>query len=126
MSKLTLKILERELAIYRFSPQSEIPSQLYGCEFYSITRTDDELSIVCSASCRLQAESSASGWLGFKVIGPLDFSMTGILAELSAVLAGARVSIFAISTFDTDYILVKADKMTRATQALKSAGYIIL
>ena len=126
MTQLTLKILDQTLAIYRLPPDADVSSHVYDSEFYSITRTDDELSIVCSASCHLESESSSLDWQGYKVIGPLDFALTGILAELSAVLAGAQISIFAISTYDTDYILVKAENMTQANRVLKTAGYTVL
>jgi len=66
---------------------------------------------------------SETGWSCIKVLGPLDFSLTGILADISAVLAKASVSIFAISTFDTDYVLVKSEKLPVARNALQKAGY---
>ena len=126
MPQLTLKVIKQMLTIHRYAADSQIPVQVYDCEFYSITRTDEELSIVCSATVQIKGDSSSTDWLGFKVQGPLDFSLTGILAELSAVLAQASISIFAISTYDTDYILVKADKMQAATRVLEDAGYLIL
>ena len=73
MAQLTLKIIDQALTIYRLEPDAEIPAQVYDSDFYSITRTDDELSVVCSASCRMASDSSSTGWLGFKVIGPLVF-----------------------------------------------------
>lgn len=125
MSKLTLKIIDNMLSINRFSPDSKIPDQIYESPLYSITKTDDEISVVCSSSIQLNCETTSTGWLGYKVIGPLDFSLTGILADLSTVLAKAKISIFAISTYDTDYILVKADKLSFASEALRSAGHTI-
>jgi len=126
MSKLTLKVIETMLSIHRFSADSKIPDQIHESIFYSITKTDDEISVVCSSSIQLQCETTSTGWLGYKVIGPLDFSLTGILADLSTVLAQAKISIFAISTYDTDYILVKADKLKLASKVLQSAGHTIL
>jgi len=78
---------------------------------YSISKSEEELSIVCSSSIQLNSEKCELGWFCIKIIGSLDFSLTGILAEISAVLAEAEISIFAISTFDTDYILVKSEKL---------------
>jgi len=71
----------------------------------------------------LNSEKSETGWSRLKVPGPLDFSLTGILAEISAVLAEAEISIFAISTFDTDYILIKTEKLPLAIEALLASGY---
>jgi len=121
--KLKLSILEDLFTFHRFPPDHEIPKEIYECQFYSINKTEDELSIVCSSSILLNSESSETGWSCIKVLGPLDFSLTGILADISAVLAKADVSIFAISTFHTDYILVKSEKLAVANKALQKAGY---
>lgn len=122
--KLHLSILENLFTIHRFPPDHEIPAQIFGNEFYTVSKTGDELSIVCSASIQLNSEKSETDWSCIKVVGPLDFSLTGILADISSVLAGAGISIFAISTFDTDYILVKSEKLPLAKKALLSSGYI--
>jgi hypothetical protein len=119
---LKLSILPNEYTIHRFSPGSDIPT-LTG-NFLSITRTDDELSIVCDADIALKSEKSETGWACIKVLGPLDFGLTGILAGIASVLAEAKVSIFAISTYDTDYILVKKEKLVAAQDVLKQAGYL--
>lgn len=93
-------------------------------DFYFLSRTDDELSLVC----RMQSIPSNSthiepGWSMMRVCGVLDFSLTGILAALSDVLARAKIGIFAVSTFNTDYILVKTENLSRAVQALRDAGH---
>jgi uncharacterized protein len=121
---LNLNILDGSFAIHRLSPNNEIPSQIYQGQFYNITKTDEEISIVCSSLVHLGSESSETDWSCIKVLGPLDFSLTGILADISAVLAKAEISIFAISTFDTDYILVKSEKLPESKKALQNAGYI--
>lgn len=126
MSNLKLNILEEMLSIHRFSIDSQIPDEVFESHFYSITKTDDEISIVCNSSIRLHADQTSTDWLGYKVIGPLDFSLTGILADLSTVLAEAKISIFAVSTYDTDYILVKADKLKSASEVLQSAGHTVI
>ena len=123
-TKLTLSVLGGEYTIHRFPPESDIPA-LMG-NFLSITRTEDELSIVCDAELPLKSEKSESGWACIKVLGPLDFGLTGILAKIASVLAEAEISIFAISTYDTDYILVKKEKLIFAVKTLKQAGYIVL
>jgi len=122
--ELQLTILESLFTIHRFSPNHDIPNQIYGSEFYSISKSEEELSIVCSSSIQLNSKNCEIGWSCIKVIGPLDFSLTGILAEISAVLAEAEISIFAISTFDTDYILVKSENLPFAEKALLESGCI--
>jgi len=121
--KLKLSIIEDHFTIHRFPPNHEIPKQIYENQFCSISKTEDELSIVCSFSALPGSNISETGWSCIKVLGPLDFSLTGILADISAVLAKAAVSIFAISTFDTDYVLVKSEKLQAAKEALQKAGY---
>ena len=93
-------------------------------DFYFIGRTDEEISLVCRTECT-PAETVAreDGWLGFRIEENLDFSITGILSKLSAVLAENRIGIFAVSTYNTDYILVKKEQFDRAMRALAAAGY---
>ncbi|MBU1344864.1 MAG: ACT domain-containing protein [Proteobacteria bacterium] len=122
--KLQLTVLENIFTIHRFPPNYEIPIQVYDSEFYSICKTEEELSIVCRSSIQLNSEKSEMDWSCIKVIGPLDFSLTGILANVSTVLAEAKISIFAISTFDTDYILVKSEKLPLAKKVLLESGCI--
>jgi uncharacterized protein len=113
---MRLDVLRGEFAIVKLDAADPIPPWAAG-EFVSITRTRDELSIVC--------EAPAGEWRCLKVQGPLDFSLVGILASLAEPLAKAGVPIFVISTFDTDYILVKADNLERAIEALRSAGHTV-
>jgi len=121
--ELQLTILENGFTIHRFSPNQNVPNQVYESPFYSISKTDDELSIVCTSTTQLKSDKSESGWSCIRVVGSLDFSLTGILAKISAILAEAEISIFAISTFDTDYILVKSEKLPSAREALLADGY---
>jgi len=121
--KLNLGILEGLFTIHRCAPDSEIPDQIFKSQFYSISKSDEELSVVCPSTVRLTSERSETDWSCIKVLGPLDFSLTGILADISAVLAQAEISIFALSTFDTDYILVKSGKLQAAKKALQKADY---
>ena len=121
--KLQLNILKNSFTIHRFPANHEIPSQVYEIQFYSISKTDEELSIVCNSTTQFNSEKSDTDWSCIKVEGPLDFSLTGILAKISTVLAKAEISIFAISTFDTDYILLKSEKLPFAKKALLKSGY---
>jgi hypothetical protein len=98
-----------------------LPSWIGG-EFWSITRTYDELSIVCPQECVPSGVLYEGGWRVLKVLGPLSFALTGILASISGALAEAGISIFALSTYDTDYILVKASQLEGAIEALRKQG----
>jgi hypothetical protein len=93
---------------------------------YFVGSTDHEMSLVCETD-RTPENTLAreDGWRALRVAGTLDFSLTGILSKLATVLADAGVGIFAISTYDTDYILVKAENLDRATAALNKAGYAL-
>ncbi|MFZ1387062.1 MAG: ACT domain-containing protein [Thiolinea sp.] len=121
--KLNLSILDEQFTVHRFKPNTKIPEQILAGEFFSISRTQDELSIVCSSQLQLASDKAETDWSCIKVLGPLDFSLTGILAKISGVLAEAKISIFALSTFDTDYILVKTEKLEAAKKVLEKAGY---
>lgn len=95
--------------------------------FLFIGRTDEELSVVCpTESAPKDALARDDGWRAFRVAGTLDLSLTGVLARLSATLAGAGVGIFAVSTYNTDYILVKRGQLPRAVDALTAAGHTFL
>jgi len=122
---MILVILPDTFAVCHLDASAPIPSWVTNGNFASITRTRDELSIVCvqrdvPADVRCERD-----WRALNVEGPLDFALTGILASLATPLANASISIFAISTFDTDYVLVKADKLEQAIQVLRKAGYQI-
>ena len=118
--KLTLSILPGKMAICRLEHNAGIPHwlDLNSNNFFSICHTTDELSIVCNENIVPDHIKYEKSWNVFKVEGPLDFSLTGILASLTKPLAQEGISIFAISTFDTDYILVKEDKFEEAKKAL--------
>lgn len=94
--------------------------------FAALTRTGEELSLVVPAELVPPGVRAEGPWRALQVVGPLDFALVGILAELSGVLAEARISLFALSTFDTDYLLVKAEAFEGACRALQGAGHEIL
>lgn len=120
---LELIVLPEKLAVYQLPHYSPIPDWTRKSSFLSITRTEDELSIVCEEHIVPDDAKSEKEWRGIKVAGPLDFALVGILANLSGVLAKAGVSIFAISTYDTDYILIKNHQLDEAVRALRQAGH---
>ena len=123
---LTLSLLDGTFTIHHLDADAEIPTLTLNSSFFAITRTSDELSLVLPESIEIESKKSDAGWACFKVEGPLDFNLVGILAGISSVLAKAGVSIFAVSTFDTDYILVKREQVETAKEALTSAGYLIM
>jgi hypothetical protein len=126
MPRLTLLVLDKEYSIHRLNPKSRIPGQLSDSSFYSITKTKEELSIVCESGIPVKSLIENRGWYCFKVIGPLDLNMSGIISQLSSVLAAADINIFAISSYDTDYLLVKSEKTELAKKVLQKANYQIL
>jgi uncharacterized protein len=121
---LKLDLLPDRLAICRLAPDATIPEwAATGAGFYSVTRAPGELSIICAEGAVPAAVKHDSGWRVFKIEGPFDFSAVGVLASVAAPLADAAVPIVAVSTFDTDYVLVKADQVERAVLALEGAGH---
>ncbi len=122
---LTLAVMPDLFAICRLDGDAAIPTWAKTCDFYSITRTRDELSIVCLQHRVPSDVRHEAGWRCLKVEGPLDFALVGIMASLTTALAQAGISLFAVSTYDTDYLLVKDNDLERATGALAAAGHRI-
>ena len=122
-TKIVLSILEETYIIYKLDQSTNLPEELIECEFYSLCNSQEELSLVCPEQMLIQSENSSPNWKCLKVAGPLDLNLTGILAGLSDTLAKAKISIFAISTFETDYLLIQKQTLKAAKTALKSAGY---
>jgi len=121
---LNLSLKKDQLAVCQLPPDALLPA--WACSptaFSSISRTSEELSIVCLESVVPAGIKQELGWRIFKVDGPLDFALTGILASVADPLAKAGISIFAISTYNTDYVLVKNEKVDEAVKALKAAGH---
>lgn len=121
---LRVRKLSEEFSVCKVSDYSMAD---LTASFCFIGKTDEENSLVCETSL-VPANTTAreDGWKGFRIEGVLDFSLIGILAGLSAVLADAGIGIFAVSTFNTDYILVKAEHFARASDALTRAGYELI
>jgi len=123
--KRTLILLPGRFAIHRLPPSALLPPTVLASSFFSITRTASELSIVCPESISIPSSRVSVGWCGWRVAGALDFALTGILAGLSKTLADAGVSLFAVSTYDTDYIFVRAGQFAQAEDAFRRAGYSV-
>ena len=122
-TKIVLSILEETYIIHKLDQSTNLPEELIGCEFYSLSNSQEELSLVCPEQILIQSENSSPNWKCLKVAGPLDLNLTGILAGLSDTLEKAKISIFAISTFETDYLLIQEQVLETAKTALESAGY---
>jgi len=125
MNNLSLTVLPERLAICHLPPNDYLPTTLGRARFWSVTRTTEELSVVLPEESVPPGWQAETGWRGLKVQGPLDLGLTGVLASLAAPLAEASVSIFAISTYDTDYILVKEDDLEKARQVLTASGHTL-
>ena len=116
-----LEVVEGEFTVSKVSGMHEVN---LAAPWLFIGRTDAETSVVClSAHAPVHCLAREDGWRAFRVAGQMDFGLTGVLAGLATVLAQASVSIFALSTFDTDYILVKKENLSKALEALASAGH---
>ena len=120
---MKLKKLPWDLTVCRLSSAETVD---LSADFFFIGKTDEEISLVCpTASVPADTAAREDGWRGFRIEGVLDFSLTGILAKLSGILAENGIGIFAVSTYNTDYILVKAENFDRSLSVLESAGYEI-
>ena len=120
---LRLAVLPGSFAMNRAAPETPVPSVVGTLIFISITRTSEELAIAAPEEVVLDGFARDVGWRCMKVIGPLAFGEIGILADLSTALAAAGVPIAAISTYDTDYLLIKDSMLSRAVDALVAAGH---
>ncbi len=123
---MKLRILDKTFSIVKILPTETIPTWANKCDVFSITRTNEELSIVCPSECIPINEEFIeveNDWKCIKVEGVLDFGLTGILASLANPLAENKISIFAISTFNTDYLLVKSHSIEKAKLVLENEGH---
>lgn len=123
---MKLQTLPGSYAIVKLAPLSAVPTWHQGSEFYSVSKTPDELSIVCEARLVPPELCPSARWSAFRVAGTLDFALTGILASIANPLGAARISLFAVSTFDTDYVLVGEQQYGAARAALEGAGFSFL
>ena len=120
---MILKKLHYNLSVCKISDASGIDLQ---AEFVFIGKTDEELSLVCRTEAVPENTTDrVDGWKAFRIEGVLDFSLIGILSKISGILAENKIGIFAVSTYNTDYILVKEENFERAMEALEKAGYEI-
>ncbi len=123
---MELHVLEETLAIARLAADAPVPPWVAGRDFLAVVRTPRELSIVCRDDAVPATHAEVErGFRALAVAGTLDFTLTGIVASLATPLAAAGISIFGISTYDTDHILVRADRLADAKAVLAAAGHTV-
>jgi hypothetical protein len=125
MKALSLTVLPDALAVCRVPPDTPVADVPLTGPFWSATRTRDELSLVIPEDQVPEGWQAVPGWRCLQVQGPLDFELTGVISALTAPLADAGVSVFVVSTFDTDYVLVREPDLERACEALSALGHSI-
>jgi len=119
----SLTVLPDVYAVCRLDAAAKIPAWALTGSFSSVTRTRDELSIVCSQEVVPEGVEAVKGWRSLKVEGKLPFNLVGVLSSLTSTLAQVDISIFAVSTYDTDYLFLKATDMEKGVAALRNAGH---
>lgn len=122
---LDLRLLPERYGVCRLAPEADIPDWAMGGPLFSITRTADELSLVCVEAAIPGGVQCETGWRVLRLAGPFAFDQIGVLLAVLAPLAQAGVSVFALSTFDTDYVLVKETRLVQALTALEHAGHAV-
>jgi uncharacterized protein len=124
---MNFSILHNQYSVIKLAPQESIPTHLMQTdELVSVSYTKEECSIVCNSNITFDKSiviDREDGWRCLKIEGVLDFALTGILANIATTLANHDISIFALSTFNTDYILIKGEKLEKATAVLTEAGH---
>ena len=123
---LRVHVVAGRFAVSRLEAHAQVPNWATGASFVSITRTPDELSIICEEANVPRAARAERGYAMLMIEGPLAPDMVGVLLSLIAPLAQVGVSIFAISTFDTDYVLVRASQLDRALDAIRGGGHVVV
>ena len=123
---LTLVVQPGQLAVVRLPPDAHVPPWAFSAvpgALWSMTRTNDELSLVRAADAVPSDARAERGWRALRVAGTIDFALTGVLASVLAPLGEAAISIFAVSTYDTDYVLVREHALSAAIDVLRAAGH---
>ena len=122
---MDLQILDGEYQLIKLPPNQPIPAVVLVQDFYSVTKTPDELSIIVSETVTIESGHKETGWSIIKFVNNMDLSLVGVTARIAAALAGSNVNICALATYCTDYIMVKRERLDDAVKALESAGYHI-
>lgn len=122
---LILIVLPEKLAVCRLPADAAIPSWATAEPFFNITRTADELSVICREALVPAGVDASGGWRALKLHGPFDFDQVGVLLRVAEPLAAARISMLPIATYETDYVLVQAESLAAAVTVLRQAGHQI-
>lgn len=123
---INLVPLTDNFIIYQVADYKDIPLEIFESGFYSVTKTEEEISVITNCQVLYEKFRYNKGWKGFRVEGILDFSLIGIINEITAPLKENKISVIVISTFNTDYIFVKEEFFKRAIEVFKSTGSIII
>ncbi|KNE63413.1 amino acid-binding ACT domain-containing protein [Allomyces macrogynus ATCC 38327] len=129
--RLTFRALSETFAIHRLPPATPVPRSVLDLLWFTVSRTHDELSLLVPTSYQLQVDAGIdhrieTPYRAFQIVGTLDFSLVGILADVATILKAVGIPIFVISTYDTDYVLVRADRADAARTNLVAAGHIVV
>jgi hypothetical protein len=125
-SFLKLVILPEVLAVSRLEANTPIPDWAIGESFLSISRTRDELSVICEERFVPEETHASRGWRAFKIVGPLDLDLVGILVSVAVPLAQSGIGILPIATYETDYVLVRDEQLVESVKALCFAGFDVV
>ena len=121
----SFQVLPGRFSVLRLKPDSAIPEWAISGDFFSITKTDDELSIVCRQGLAPADVTCSADWSCLKLVGPFAFDETGIVASVTTVIANANIGVFVVSTFDGDHILIKETDFRTAVSALERNGHVV-
>ena len=124
MNGLKLKILNNEYAMHQLPPDGKIPKDVFKADFYSVTRTDDELSIIAPAKIPIKSNKVETDYSCMQLIGEFEVSITGVWASITTTLADAGIAVLTVTTYNTDYFLVKTSQLKKAVAAFKKNGYL--
>jgi hypothetical protein len=122
---MLLQLLPYELSVCRFDPGKPVPDWAWEARFVSVTRTEEELSIFCDSAVVPEGEAAPGVWRAFRVAGQLDLELPGIISQLAVPLAARQISIFSLSTHDTDYMVVGEHQFQDACEVLRRAGHTL-
>jgi len=122
---MTLELLKDQYSVYKFVPEYIISENILSDEFYSITKTKDELSVVAKTNLFNDFLEAENGWRILKIKGLLDFNLIGVISKISSLLADVNISIFVVSTFNTDYIMIKSENLEKTVDVLINNKYEI-
>lgn len=125
MQVLELSVVAGDFSIHRFGSDRPVPEAVLASDWWWLARTPHELSVVCRSSVPVTGERTDAGWACLAVAGPLDLATTGVLAAIATTLASVGINIFALSTYDTDYVLVPAGRLDAAVSSLRAAGHAV-